>query len=127
MFTICDELARTFVGATDSSINAMRRAGETVVNPPNIFTSAGFQSQFADPGNGNQVRHYTAGLIAGFNSPSAGFALRYMNSRETPGTSDYATDTALNAVSTRHGSSFTPLTNPKVLADWIRRDVCTPR
>jgi hypothetical protein len=121
-----DELARAFVGATDSSINSMRRAGDTGVQPPNTFTSAGFQSQFADPDNGNQVRHYTAGLIAAFNSSSA-IALRYMNSRETPGTRDYASDTALNAVSTRHGGSFTPLMNPKVLADWIRRDVCTPR
>lgn len=122
-----DELARSFVGATNSSISAMRRVGENPVQPPNTFTSAGFQTQFADPDNGNQVRHYTAGLIAGFKSPSAGIALRYMNSREVPGTRDYATDTALNAVSTRHGSSFTPLMNPKILADWIRRDVCTPR
>ncbi len=116
-----DELARTFVGAENHSPLAMRQAAEQA--PPIDFTSSGFQSQFADPNNGNQVRHYVGGLIAGLDW-GAGMGLRYMNSRETPGHSDYASDTALNAVSTRHGGSLTNRTDPRVLPDLIRRDVC---
>jgi RHS repeat-associated protein len=113
-------LARTFVGVSDSSIASMRNAGTT--RAPTNYTSSGFKNQFVDPRDpgGNQVRHYVAGLIAARRLGRRG-GLWFMNQRETPGTSDYAADTALNAVSTLHGAS---LNDPRDLASMIRRDVC---
>lgn len=124
---VMDQLARTFVGAANSSPLAMLRAQQHRLRTPTRYGSSGFQSQFVDPTEltANQVRHYVGGLIAGFNlgGPTA---LSIMNGQERRGAPDYVPDTNLNAVSTRHGAELRRLIAPTDLANWILRDVCTP-
>jgi len=96
-------MASTFTGAKDSSISEMR-AGANKLPPATTrgFKDSGFQPQFKD--GSNQVRHFTRGLVAGYD---LGYlpALMFMNSREVPGVGD--PDIALNGESTYAGSQLT--------------------
>jgi RHS repeat-associated protein len=129
-----DKMASTFTGATDSSINAMERGANRPAPPAtNGFKDTGFQPQFRD--GSNQVRHFTGGLIAGYDL-GYGLALIFMNNREIEGKDD--PDIALNGVSTYAGGQLADYTNnPAVvakfgpfgidyhdLADLIREKVC---
>lgn len=128
------KMASTFTGAKDSSINAMRE-GANKLPPPQTrgFRDTGFQPQFRD--GSNQVRHFTAGLVAGYDLGEFP-ALIFMNHREHEGVDD--ADIALNAVSTYAGqlladSNVTPEVQARYgllgmdyhdLANFIRDKVC---
>jgi RHS repeat-associated protein len=98
-----DKMASTFTGAKDSSISEMR-AGANKAAPAATrgFRDSGFQAQFKD--GSNQVRHFTGGLVAGYDLGYLA-ALMFMNSREVPGVDD--PDIALNGQSTYAGSQLT--------------------
>ena len=99
-----DELASTFTGARDSSMTEMftNSAGPGKVNT----TDSGFKPELRESQDThNQARHYVGGFIAG---ASLGELLgrTFMNDREDPALPDYASDTAMNSISTSHGSDF---------------------
>lgn len=127
-----DRMASTFTAANNSSISEMNRTqalGLPAGRPR--FGDSGFKSQFRD--GSNQVRHFTAGLIAGYRIGTTP-ALLFMNSRETSGIDD--ADIALNRESTSMGmtysarpGSFADLINLTggnygELADQIRKRLC---
>jgi RHS repeat-associated protein len=129
-----DTMASTFTGATDSSISAMR-AGANKAPPAATrgFKDTGFQPQFRD--GSNQVRHFTGGLVAGYDLGYAA-ALIFMNHREVEGKDD--PDIALNGQSTYAGgmlanSGLPPQYQDKFssfnmdfhdLANFIRDKIC---
>ena len=79
--------------------------------------------EFRD-GSNLQVRHYSGGVLAGWNlGASAGLSV--MNNRENPDTREGRADMAVNAVSTRHGGNLNP-ENFTNLANWIKADICAP-
>ncbi len=103
----------------------------------NEFSSEGFEEAFRDD---NQARHYIGGLYAGTEVGST-LALAAMNAREInissnglgifsapiilPQTASQKADTALNAVSTKHGGGLKDGSiHPRDLADLIRKEVC---
>lgn len=99
-----DELASTFTGARNSSMTEMRNnsAGPGRVNT----TDDGFRSELRESQDThNQARHYVGGFIAAAHLGEF-FGRRFMDDRETHGSPDYASDTAMNRISTSHGSDF---------------------
>jgi len=122
-----DELASTFTGARNSSDSEMlhNSAGPSRVNT----TDDGFRSELRESQDThNQARHYVGGFIAGA-SLGEFFGRRFMNDRETPGLPDYASDTAMNRISTSHGSDFAGSAHGidylrRYLARRIRIEVC---
>jgi RHS repeat-associated protein len=123
-----DEMARTFTAANNSSIADMRRTANTAIPAGRPrFVDSGFKPEFQD--GSNQVRHFTAGFIAGARLGVPG--LMYMNSREgghnpSPGNEP---DVRLNGVSTNLGSMYTKRPDAVEfrrarLAGQIREDVC---
>jgi hypothetical protein len=139
-----DEMARTFTAANNSTVAEMQRTqnfpvpqGRQNFGPANA-PNAGFQTQFRD--SSNQVRHFVAGLVAGYRI-GHGPALLGMNEREEPNTSGgNDADIALNGVSTRLGANHVvPLPPPPLnpfglpvnrgfhnLADAIGMEICDP-
>jgi hypothetical protein len=122
-----DELARTFTGARNSSMTEMlnNSAGPSRVNT----TDDGFRADLRETQDShNQARHYVGGFIAAAHLGE--FAGRgFMNARETPGLPDYASDTALNRISTSHASDFIGSAHGidylrRYLARRIRIEVC---
>jgi hypothetical protein len=122
-----DELARTFTGAQNSSWREMMNnsAGPSRVNT----TDDGFKTELREPQDThNQARHYVGGFIAAAHLGEF-FGRRFMNDRETPGLPDYASDTALNRISTSHASDFIGSAHGidylrRYLARRIRIEVC---
>jgi RHS repeat-associated protein len=122
-----DELASTFTGARNSNDSEMlhNSAGPGRVNT----TDNGFRSGLRESQDThNQARHYVGGFIAGA-SLGEFFGRRFMNDRETPGLPDYASDTAMNRISTSHGSDFAGSAHGidnlrRYLARRIRIEVC---
>jgi hypothetical protein len=129
-----DEMARTFTAANNSTVAEMQRTqnfpvpqGRQNFGPANA-PNAGFQTQFRD--SSNQVRHFVAGLVAGYRL-GHGPALLGMNEREEPNTSGVNdADVALNVV-----PPPPPPLNPfglpvnrgfHDLADAIRMEICDP-
>jgi hypothetical protein len=122
-----DDLARTFTGAQDSSITEMlnNSAGIGRVNT----TDDGFKPGLRQTQDThNQARHYVGGFIA---AAQLGEFLgrRLMDNRETPGLDDYLSDTAMNRISTSHGSDFAGSGRglaylQHYLARRIRKEVC---
>jgi hypothetical protein len=121
-------MARTFTAANNSSIAEMRRAQNNPIPAGRpTFTDSGFQTQFQD--GSNQVRHFTAGFIAGARLGLVG--LVGMNNREGNHNPSRANlpDFKLNGVSADLGSMFTKRPDSVEfrrarLADQIREDVC---
>ncbi|MBL8191985.1 MAG: RHS repeat protein, partial [Acidobacteria bacterium] len=95
-----DEMARTFTAGNDSSISELLRTANMAARTR--FTANGFKPEFVDPSN--QVRHFTGGLIAGYNL-GATAGLIAMNSNEHGNNpADSRADYALNRVSTHLGA-----------------------
>lgn len=133
-----DEMAKRFLGVERASTSELRRANEVGSSE---FGSSGFKKQFQ--GRGNQVRHFTAGLIAGYLWGATGGDWGMWFREDDP------EDIALNSVSTALGSTIvnpTPATTREIgggyraemrrtvnvpanpgytdLADRIRKQVC---
>jgi hypothetical protein len=83
-----------------------------------IFTDTGFQHQFRD--GSNQVQHFSAGVMAGFQYGHWFGALHRIARPDTP------EDTALNDVSTALGAGLDGIgTSLEEVGDKIRKYVCT--
>lgn len=126
-----DKMASTFTAAHDSSIREMEaRANQAAPAATRGFRDSGFQPQFQD--GSNQVRHFTGGLVAGFDLGSVP-ALIYMDHREVEGKDD--ADIALNRESTYAGGQLLAKTGQTAtsgplgmdfhdLAKFIRDKIC---
>ncbi len=134
-----DQMAKRFLGVNGASLSELRRANE--VGGGESFGSSGFKEQFQGPGN--QVRHFTGGLIGGYLFGATGGDWGMWFGEDDP------EDIALNAVSSALGARIvdpTPATTKEVsggyrsemrrivnvpanpgytdLADRIRKQVC---
>lgn len=111
-----DELARTFIGVASSSTNVMRRNANTSTGE--YFSSTGFRDGLFDNIRDNQARHFTGGLIAGYNL-GATIGATVMNRNE-----DSQADLRVNEISIPLGAR---LTNPSpartVQASRARDDI----
>jgi len=99
-----DQMAKRFLGIEGASINQFRRASHIGSRE---FGASGFKAQFQDMSN--QVRHFTAGLIAGYLFGAVG-GYGAMGINESYGfgmvdpADDQKADIALNSVSTSLGA-----------------------
>jgi RHS repeat-associated protein len=133
MNAFMDRLARRFTELPSGSGLGLAHTWIEGTRENTEFGSGGFKPEFQDPDptSGNQVRHATFGLIIGYaGDPLLRDPLQTANNRENRETDSGRIDIALNNVTVPMGINLRGRLGvdfAKNLADWIRKNLCTPR